>query len=182
MTIKHTFKSSRDNNGYGYYGYIEKETNQLVIGENWPHEGGELYRGTFADAYRILSTLKDEAPRLYNSIIKYYAEKPDETGKVSISALKPGDKFNYQGEKYMLIDMELSKFFIFKGESFCFVSSLDLETYKVLYLPKDAKVETFAPILEVSQDLFTPEQVRKMTPEEVKTNYSKILESMKYWG
>lgn len=32
------------------------------------------------------------------------------------------------------------------------------------------------------EDIFTPEQVRKMTQEEVRANYHKILESMKRWN
>lgn len=31
-------------------------------------------------------------------------------------------------------------------------------------------------------DRFTPEQVRKMTREEIRDNYKKIIESMKYWN
>ena len=140
MAIKHTFKSKLDSNGYGYYGYVDKETNELVIVESWPHEGGEIYRGTYANAYRTLRTLKDEAPRLYNSILKYYTDNPDEAGKLTLASLKPGTKFSWKDEEYMLIDMEVSKCFIFEGEAFCFVPALDLKTYKVFCLPKDAEV------------------------------------------
>lgn len=42
-------------------------------------------------------------------------------------------------------------------------------------------VEAVSRITTIEEDMFTPEQVRKMTREEVKTKYHKILESMKYW-
>ena len=140
MAIKHRFKCSLDYYGYGYYGFIDKETDELVIEESWPREGGEIYRGTYANAYRTLRTLKDEAPRLYNSIIKYYTEKPEEAGKLKLSALKPGTKFTYKGEQYMVVDMDISKCFIYENEAFCFTPALDLKTYKIFCLPPDAEV------------------------------------------
>jgi hypothetical protein len=42
-------------------------------------------------------------------------------------------------------------------------------------------LETVARISTIEEDIFTPEQVRKMTWQEVKDNYKKIIESMKYW-
>lgn len=43
-------------------------------------------------------------------------------------------------------------------------------------------IETISRITTIEEDMFTPEQVRKMTREEVRTNYKKILESMKRWN
>ena len=43
-------------------------------------------------------------------------------------------------------------------------------------------VEAVSRITTIEEDMFTPEQVRKMTREEVKANYHKILESMKRWN
>ena len=43
------------------------------------------------------------------------------------------------------------------------------------------KLQTQDNFVTVENDLFTPEQVRKMTQEEVRKNYHKIRESMKYW-
>lgn len=34
---------------------------------------------------------------------------------------------------------------------------------------------------KVSEKYFTPSEVRKMTPKEVKENYDLIIQSMKYW-
>ena len=73
MAITHTFKGSRDSYGYGYFAYIED--GQLVIGEDWPREGGVTYRGTYRDATEELEKLMEQSPRLYNSIVKYYADK-----------------------------------------------------------------------------------------------------------
>lgn len=42
MARTHTFKGSTD--AYGYYAFIEN--GELVIGENWPREGGDTYRGS----------------------------------------------------------------------------------------------------------------------------------------
>lgn len=74
MNFKHTFSHSKDANGYGYSAFID-ENNKLVIYESWPHEGGETYRGRFVDLpARYKDELKVEAPSLFNSITKYYAE------------------------------------------------------------------------------------------------------------
>ena len=74
MNFKHTFTPSKDANGYGYSAFID-ENNKLVIYESWPHEGGETYRGRFADlpAY-FKEELKVTAPSLFNSITRYYGE------------------------------------------------------------------------------------------------------------
>ena len=41
--------------------------------------------------------------------------------------------------------------------------------------------EAISKITTIEEDMFTPEQVRKMTQQEVRDNYKKITESMKYW-
>lgn len=79
MAISHHFKGSQDSYGYGYFGYIED--GQLVLGESWPREGGVTYRGTYRDAAASLTKLKDAAPRLYNSIVKYYTEQEEKLRK-----------------------------------------------------------------------------------------------------
>lgn len=77
MARTHTFKG----NGANYFAYIED--GQLVIGEDWGREGGITYRGTYRDAGAALEKLMTKAPKLYNSITKYYAEE----------AKKPAVKF-----------------------------------------------------------------------------------------
>lgn len=48
--------------------------------------------------------------------------------------------------------------------------------------PENLRHETVARITTIGEEFFTPEQVRKMSQLEVRKNYKKILESMKYWN
>ena len=134
MKIKHTFKSSRDNNGYGYYGYIN-EKNQLVLGESWPHEGGDIYTGSYEGAVSILKTFKDKAPRLYNDIVKYYTKNQAEANVLTLAFLGFGDKFIRVGaedqDKYMRIDFDAAKCFVSGDKLSGFVAALCLRDYKV---------------------------------------------------
>lgn len=41
-------------------------------------------------------------------------------------------------------------------------------------------IEKISRVNTIEKDIFTPEQVRKMTRKEVQGNYKKIIESMKY--
>ena len=72
MARTHTFKGSASA-GYGYFAYIED--GQLVIGEDWGREGGILYKGPYQHAQIIMSRLRANAPKLANSIDKYYFEE-----------------------------------------------------------------------------------------------------------
>ena len=73
MAITYTFKGGRGIHGYGYYAYVEDD--QLVIGEDWPREGGDTFRGNIRDATKALEELKKEAPALYDNITKYYEDE-----------------------------------------------------------------------------------------------------------
>lgn len=75
MAITHTFKGSKGGGRYGYYAYIEDSL--LVIGEDWPREGGEIYRGSFVNAFDVLEVLRKNEPKLFNSITEYYKENPE---------------------------------------------------------------------------------------------------------
>lgn len=75
MAITHTFKGSKGGGRYGYYAYIEDGL--LVIGEDWPHEGGDIYRGSFVNAFDALYVLQKNEPKLFNSITEYYKENPE---------------------------------------------------------------------------------------------------------
>lgn len=140
MAITHTFKGYK---GYGYYGYIEN--NQLVLGESWPHEGGEFYRGTYEGAVKHLEWLKTKAPRLYNSIEKYFTlHDPDylhSNRPLKAGDLKPGDKFIRNDEEYLLIDFTPSECFLSTAIFSCFVFALNLSTYKVVGIDKDWEVK-----------------------------------------
>jgi hypothetical protein len=75
MAITHTFKGSKGGGRYGYYAYIEDGL--LVVGEDWPREGGEIYRGSFVNAFDALEVLRKNEPKLFNSITEYYKENPE---------------------------------------------------------------------------------------------------------
>ena len=70
--------SGKDSYGYGYFAYIED--GELVVGENWPHEGGVHFRGPVSDASRALTYLMNEQKhrpsydinRLNNEVFDYY--------------------------------------------------------------------------------------------------------------
>ena len=137
MAITHTFKGSKGLSSYGYFAFIEN--NELVIGENWPREGGETYRGSYANAERALRTLEKEAPTLYNSIVSYYSKHSEIEN--SIAQLKLGDKFYLHGKEYMLIDLNPSTCFLASsGKPQTVFSAVDLNDYKVYCFMSDTKV------------------------------------------
>ena len=141
MSITHTFAGSRANHGYGYYAFIEN--GELVIGEDWPHEGGEVYRGTFFNAGRAMKNLEKENIRLFNSINKYYNTYPEQAGVRTLGNLIPGMKFKRKDDEntYMLIDMDVAKCFVFGDKLHGFVTALDLSTYKVMLFSRMSEVE-----------------------------------------
>jgi hypothetical protein len=143
MAITHTFAGSRAGRDYGYYAFIEND--ELVIGEDWPHEGGEVYRGTFFNAGRALRNLEKENIRLYNSICKYYKQHPEKLNVTMLMNLKPGTKFKREreddDEKFMLIDFNVSKCFVFGEKLQGFVAALGLTDYKVFLFDKSTTVE-----------------------------------------
>ena len=70
MAVTHRFTGRV--NRYGYYAYIEDGL--LVVGEDWPREGGTIYKGSYANAFDVLNTLRLEEPKLYDNITEYYKE------------------------------------------------------------------------------------------------------------
>ena len=73
MAVTHRFTGRV--NRYGYYAYIEDGL--LVVGEDWPREGGTIYKGSYANAFDVLNTLRLEEPKLYDNIVEYYKENPE---------------------------------------------------------------------------------------------------------
>ena len=142
MKIKHTFKGSCGNN-YGYYAFIDGETDELVIGESWPREGGETFRGTYEKAVvrGELQILAKKATKLANAIEEYYKIHLPDVNGLALSCLHFGDKFYHNGQKYMVIDMNISACFISTaGNESSIVCALNLESYKVFCFSKDMKV------------------------------------------
>ena len=145
MKIKHTFKGSCGSN-YGYYAYIDGDTNELVIGENWPHEGGDTFRGTYTQLSRAtLEELRNKAPKLYISITKYYSENADQVKVLTLEALRPGMNFKRKNaeddSRYMVVDMEVSKCFVFGEKLKGFTTAVSMEDYKVHLFDKSTKIE-----------------------------------------
>lgn len=70
MAVTHRFTGRV--NRYGYYAYIEDGL--LVVGEDWPREGGTIYKGSYANAFDVLNTLRLEEQKLYDNITEYYKE------------------------------------------------------------------------------------------------------------
>lgn len=69
--IKHDFGKQMP---YGMYAYIDNKDN-LVIGENEPREGGNLYVGKYKGIHTpyIREVMKD-APNIFNEIWDYYLD------------------------------------------------------------------------------------------------------------
>lgn len=90
-------------NPYGYFAFIDGD--DLVIGEDWPREGGETYRGRYlGDRTPGMLTLKKESPHIYNNVVKYFNEHPEMTKNIEIT------------DKYEVIVSELSSS-IFKEDA-----------------------------------------------------------------
>ena len=67
---------------WGWYAYAENGV--LVIGESFPHEGGDLYCGDYkGDDTPYLLKMKQDCPKIYNKIVKYFEENAKESGEIN---------------------------------------------------------------------------------------------------
>jgi hypothetical protein len=56
---------------YGWYAYAEDDI--FILGDDYPHEGGELYRGEFKeDEIPYLNEFKRDCPEAYDNAVKYF--------------------------------------------------------------------------------------------------------------
>lgn len=56
---------------YGWYAYAEDDI--FILGDDYPHEGGELYRGEFKeDKIPYLNEFKMDCPEAYDNAVKYF--------------------------------------------------------------------------------------------------------------
>ena len=103
MSRTHTFESTKDSYGYGYYGYIED--GQLVFGVNWPREGGDMYVGSFEEVVNkpAWTWLKESDIVLFNSILTYYGFEPVEV------IVKPEPKHNFYASEARYISDKANK-------------------------------------------------------------------------
>ena len=59
---------------WGWYAYAENDV--LVIGESFPHEGGDLYVGEYKGKDTpYLIKLKVDCPKIYNKIVNYFEKE-----------------------------------------------------------------------------------------------------------
>lgn len=70
------FKNGRNCSGYGYYAYISNN-GDLVIGEDWGREGGDIFSGSYAKAGTVLVKLEKYSPELYKEIVEYYRKESE---------------------------------------------------------------------------------------------------------
>ena len=67
---------------WGWYAY--EENGLLIIGESSPHEGGDLYCGSYKGKDTpYLMRLKEDCPRIYNKIVKYFETNKEEVEYLS---------------------------------------------------------------------------------------------------
>lgn len=60
---------------YGWYAYAEDDI--FILGDDYPHEGGELYRGEFKeDKIPYLNEFKRDCPEAYDNAVKYFNSRP----------------------------------------------------------------------------------------------------------
>lgn len=60
---------------YGWYAYAEDDI--FILGDSYPHEGGELYRGEFKeDKIPYLNEFKKDCPEAYDNAVKYFNSRP----------------------------------------------------------------------------------------------------------
>lgn len=65
----------------GWYAYAENDV--LVIGESFPHEGGDLYRGDYKGKDTpYLLRIKEDCPRIYKDIVKYFEKDINSTSSI----------------------------------------------------------------------------------------------------
>ena len=69
---------------YGWYAYAEDDI--FILGDDYPHEGGELYRGEFKeDKIPYLNEFKRDCPRAYNEAVEYFNSRPKKDDKHGIT-------------------------------------------------------------------------------------------------
>ena len=131
MAITHMFKGSKGFDSYGYYGYIEN--GQLVLGESWPREGGETYRGSFdgvPESY--IKELEQKAPTLIAHIRKYLEEHPNMSYETEVHHVTVGQMFKHKGRIYTVINGSGSSYIIdADGKEVYLVTALDIESHRV---------------------------------------------------
>lgn len=135
MAITHMFKGSKGFDSYGYYGYIEN--GQLVLGESWPREGGETYRGSFEGVPEsYVRELEQKAPTLIAHIRRYLQEHPTLSCETEVRYIAAGQMFQHKGRIYTVINSNATPYsnaYIIDaaGKEVYLVAALDMESHRV---------------------------------------------------
>lgn len=135
MAITHMFKGSKGFDSYGYYGYIEN--GQLVLGESWPREGGETYRGSFEGVPEsYVRELEQKAPTLIAHIRRYMQEHPTLSHETEVRHVAAGQMFQHKGRIYTVINGNATSYsnaYIIDaaGKEVYLVAALDMESHRV---------------------------------------------------
>lgn len=135
MAITHMFKGSKGFDSYGYYGYIEN--GQLVLGESWPREGGETYRGSFEGVPEsYVRELEQKAPTLIAHIRRYLQEHPTISYETEVRHVAAGQMFKHEGRIYTVINGNAAPYsnaYIIDaaGKEVYLVAALDMESHRV---------------------------------------------------
>ena len=70
-----TYFKVLDVHEYGWYAYAEDDF--FILGDDYPHEGGEFYRGEFKeDKIPYLNEFKRDCPEAYDNAVKYFNSRP----------------------------------------------------------------------------------------------------------
>lgn len=144
MAITHMFKGSKGFDSYGYYGYIEN--GQLVLGESWPREGGETYRGSFEDIpAHYVRELEQKAPTLIAHIRKYMEENPMDSS-CEVRYIGVGKMFRHSSRVYTVLNANVAPYtcaYVIDetGKEMYLVPALDMESYRVEFFAKQLRVE-----------------------------------------
>ena len=72
-----TYFKTLGNHEYGWYAYAEDDI--FVLGDDYPHEGGELYRGEFKENIPYIDKFKRDCPEAYDNAVKYFNNMPKKT-------------------------------------------------------------------------------------------------------
>lgn len=80
--IKYSFKQLP----YGMYAHIDKDNN-IIIGENNPRDGGDLYAGAYAGIHTpYIRCLMKDAPNIFNKVWNHYYDFVPNENNIDIAS------------------------------------------------------------------------------------------------
>lgn len=91
---------------YGWYAYAEGDV--FILGDDYPHEGGELYRGEFKeDRIPYLNAFKKDCPEAYDNAVRYFKSRLENNKSDAMFMWarvedKPIPTFGMHGKSFLL--------------------------------------------------------------------------------